>query len=122
MLKKMLERVDHIAIHRNALLLAPAQCIAIHEFIGTSTNGFYRFKQAIEALVPEIKGRLIPSSIIQKLSATEHRGVIRSRVVEANCIITRKGNRMGYVHILVCRISSPIGCQFTLSHVHGFQV
>ena len=50
--------VDHCE-----LLLSVAQCVVLRDHVGTGTNGLYQLKQALEALLPILKGLLLPSNI-----------------------------------------------------------
>ena len=52
-------------------------------------------KTGIEALAPVLAGLLIPLQIRLKMSREEKVGVVRSRVVELDCVITRASNRRG---------------------------
>ena len=82
-------------ITRESLELTPAQCIVIRDYVGTSTNGMYRLKQALEALIPELKGELIPACIRRKISLKEGEGVIPACMVEVNVLTNKKGNKRG---------------------------
>ena len=70
-------------------------CIALRDWIQTSNNGIERLKTGIETIAPVLSGLLIPSQIRLKMSREEKVGVVRSRVVELDCVITRAGNRRG---------------------------
>ena len=50
--------VDH-----NELLLSVAQHVAVSDHVGTDTNSIYQLKQAIEALLPVLKGLLLLPNI-----------------------------------------------------------
>ena len=84
-----------IVVDQRELMLSVAQCVVIGDHIGTGSNGLYRLKQALEALLPVLKGLLIPPNIRNKMTIKEPEGVVPSRVAEVNNTITQKGNRRG---------------------------
>ena len=49
----------------------------------------------MDTFLPFLKGRLLPPNIRKEVSLLERQGVVPSKVVEVNCILTRKGNRRG---------------------------
>ena len=87
-LKMIGHRSGFIVVDHGELMLSVAQCVAIRDHIGTGSNGLYRLKQALEALLPVLKGLLIPPNIRNKMTIKEREGVVPSRVAEVNCTIT----------------------------------
>ena len=94
-LKEIAKKLGLLVISRESLHLTPSQCIVVRDYVGTSTNGISRLKQALEALIPEIKGELIPPSIHRKIALVEGQGVIPACVVEVNVLLTKKGHKRG---------------------------
>ena len=74
-------------IDETSLVLSVADCIAVRDHVGLGNNGLHCLKQAIEALVPFLKGILISPSIINKVACEERTGVIPCRVYEMNCLV-----------------------------------
>ena len=107
-LKMIGHRSGFIIADHGELMLSVAQCVAIRDHIGTGSNGLYRLKQGLEALVPVLKGLLIPSNIRNKMTLKEREGVVPSRVVEVNCTITRKGNRRGMCTYYYCEYPAQL--------------
>ena len=54
-----------------SLLLSVNDCITVRDHVGLGNNGLHHLKQAIEALVPFLKGVLIPPLIINKVACEE---------------------------------------------------
>ena len=94
-LKELAKKLGLLVISRESLQLTPSQCIVIRDYVGTSTNGLYRLKQALEALIPELRGDLMPACIHRKVAVVEGQGVIPACVVEVNVLLTKKGNKHG---------------------------
>ena len=89
-------------IEEASLLLSVADCIAVRDHVGLGNNGLHRLKQAIEALVPFLKGILIPPSIINKVACEERSGVIPCRVYEMNCLLNKKLNKRNMCTFFFC--------------------
>ena len=101
-MKAMAKRSGLFVIEHEKLLLSVADCIAVRDHLGIGTNGLYRLKQALEALVPFLKGLLIPPSIINKVSREERVGVIPCRVFEMNCLLNKKLNKRDMCTFFFC--------------------
>ena len=91
-LKCLAERFGLLVLNLNEISLSVYDCIAIQDWVQTSNNGLYCMKQSIKALAPALASVMFPVGILVKVSCEEKDGVIRSRVVELDCIITRAGN------------------------------
>ena len=66
------------------LSLSVAQCVAVQDHIVTSTNGLYRPKEVLEALIPVLKGLLTPPIIQKKVAKKEREGFVLSRMIEVD--------------------------------------
>ena len=107
-LKMIGHRSGFIVVDHGELMLSVAQCVAIRDHIGTGSNGLYRLKQALEALLPVLKGLLIPPNIRNKMSIKEREGVVPLWVAEVNCTITQKGNRRGMCTYYYCEYPAQL--------------
>ena len=94
-LKRLAETLDLIVIDSASVSLSVYDCIALRDWIQTSNNGIERLKTGLEAIAPALAGLVIPPSIRLKIAREEKAGVIRSRVVELDCVLTRTCNRRG---------------------------
>ena len=92
-LKCLAERLGLTALDSASDSFSLCDCIALRDWIQTSNNGIERMKIAIEAIAPVLAGLLIPPQICLKMSREEKVGVVRSRVVKLDSVITRAGNR-----------------------------
>ena len=85
-----------------------AQCVAVQDHIITSTNGLYRLKDVLEALIPVLKGLLVPPNIQNKVAKKEREGFVPSWVIEVNYILTQKGNRRGICRYYYCEYPAQL--------------
>ena len=92
----------YVLIKQASMLLSVSACIAVRDHIGIGTNGLHRLKQALEALVPFLKGMLIPASITKKVSLAERTCVIPCRVYEMNCLLNKKLNKRNMCTFFFC--------------------
>ena len=62
-LKVIAEKSGLLILDHDELLLSVAQHVAVSDHVGTDTNSIYQLKQAIEALLPVLKGLLLLPNI-----------------------------------------------------------
>lgn len=74
--QKLAENHEFQLIRLDSLQFTPEECLVIRDFVGTSTNGMYRLKQALEVLRPELKGKLLPPDLRVLLGELEKTGVV----------------------------------------------
>ena len=92
----------YVLIEQATMLLSVSKCIVIRDHVGLGTNGIHRLKQALEALVPFLKGMLIPPLIINTVSLAERTSIYPCRVYEMNCLINKKLNSQSMCTFFFC--------------------
>ena len=50
-LKEIAKKLGLLVVSRELLQLTPSQCIVVRDYVGTSTNGIYRLKQALDSFL-----------------------------------------------------------------------
>ena len=95
MLKIIAKKSGLFMARKTDLQLSLPQCIAMQDHFKGGTNSLYRIKQALKTFAPDLKGTLLPSNIRHHVSLMERDGVILSKAVDINCVITKIGNKRG---------------------------